>query len=62
MSTLWPRNKPLVQPPHFGRIGMQPEHAKPCPITADAQRAVAESQFKRQDVTKRLGQRAVVRG
>ena len=62
MSTLWPRNRQLNQPPHAGRISAQPEHAKPCPITADAQRAVAEAQFKRQDVTKRLGQRAVVRG
>ena len=59
MSTLWPRTKPLVQPPHFGRVGQQRE---PTPKADAAARAVRESQFKRQDVTKRLGQRAVVRG
>lgn len=61
MSTLWPRNKPLNQPPHAGRIGMQPEHAKPCPITADAQRAVAEAQHARKAKTIRHGARATVR-
>ena len=61
MSTLWPRNKPLNQPPHAGRIGMQPEHAKPCPITADAQRAVAEAQHARKAKTIKHGARATVR-
>ena len=59
MSTLWPRNRPLNQPPHAGRVGQQREPAQKADAAA---RAVRESQFKRQDVTKRLGQRAVVRG
>lgn len=47
--------------PHFGRIGAQPEHAKPCPITADAQRAVAEAQHARKAKTIKHGARATVR-
>ncbi len=61
MTTLWKRSKPMTQPPHFGRIGMQPEHAKPCPITADAQRAVAEAQHARKAKTIKNGARATVR-
>ena len=57
--SLWNRKRPLNQPPHFGRVGQQRE---PTPTADAAARAVRESQFKRQDVTKRLGQRAVVRG
>ena len=59
--SLWPRNKPLNQPSHYGRIGAQPEHAKPCPITADAQRAVAEAQHARKAKTIKHGARATVR-
>ena len=61
MTTLWKRSKPMTQPPHFGRIGAQPEHAKPCPITADAQRAVAEAQHARKAKTIKHGARATVR-
>ena len=61
MTTLWKRSKPMTQPPHFGRIGRQPEHAKPCPITADAQRAVAEAQHARKAKTIKHGARATVR-
>ena len=57
--SLWNPKKPLNQPPHFGRVGQQRE---PTPKADAAARAVRESQFKRQDVTKRLGQRAVVKG
>jgi hypothetical protein len=57
--SLWNRKRHLNQPPHFGRVGQQRE---PTPKADAAARAVRESQFKRQDVTKRLGQRAVVRG
>lgn len=57
--SLWNPKKPLNQPPHFGCVGQQRE---PTPKADAAARAVRESQFKRQDVTKRLGQRAVVRG
>ena len=59
MTTLWKRSKQMTQPPHFGRVSQQRE---PTPKADAAARAVRESQFKRQDVTKRLGQRAVVRG
>ena len=59
--SLWKRSKPMTQPPHFGRIGAQPEHAKPCPITADAQRAVAEAQHARKAKTIKHGARATVR-
>ena len=61
MSTAAPRRVRLTQPPHYGRIGAQPEHAKPCPITADAQRAVAEAQFERKAKTIKHGARATVR-
>ena len=57
--SLWNRKRHLNQPPHFGRVGQQRE---PTPKADAAARAVRESQFKRQDVTRRLGQRAVVRG
>ena len=59
--SLWKRSNPMTQPPHFGRIGAQPEHAKPCPITADAQRAVAEAQHARKAKTIKHGARATVR-
>lgn len=59
--SLWKRSKPMTQPPHFGRIGAQPEHAKPCPITADAKRAVAEAQHARKAKTIKHGARATVR-
>ena len=59
--SLWKRSKPMTQPPHYGRIGAQPEHAKPCPITADAQRAVAEAQHARKAKTIKHGARATVR-
>ena len=59
--SLWKRSKPMTQPPHYSRIGAQPEHAKPCPITADAQRAVAEAQHARKAKTIKHGARATVR-
>ena len=40
MSTLWPKNKPLNQPPHAGRIGAQTEHVRADPVQAAAERAV----------------------
>lgn len=61
MTTLWNRSKPMTQPPHYGRIGMQPDHDKPCPITADAKRAVAEAQHARKAKTIKHGARATVR-
>lgn len=40
---------------------MHSEHAKPCPITTDAQRAVAEAQHARKAKTILHGARATVR-
>lgn len=40
---------------------MHSEHAKPCPITTDAQRAVAEAQHARKAKTIKHGARATVR-
>lgn len=59
MTTLWKRSKQMTQPPHFGRVSQQRE---PAPKADTAAQAVRAAQFERQDVTKRLGQRAVVRG
>lgn len=56
-----PKRITLSQPPHYGRIGAQPEHAKPCPITAAATAAVKGAQFARQAKTVKHGARAVVR-
>lgn len=61
MSTLWPRNKPLNQPPHAGRIGMQPEHAKPCPVQAAAEATLRAVQWDREKKTRRNGAKATVR-
>ena len=57
--SLWPRNKPLTQPSHFGRLNSQPIHVRP---TADdtAKRVVQSAQFERITQTQRLGGRAVV--
>ena len=57
--SLWNRKRPMNQPPGFRQVGQQREAA---PKTDAAARAVRAAQFERQDVTKRLGQRAVVRG
>ena len=57
--SLWNPKKPLNQPPHFGRVGQQREAA---PKTDAAAQAVRASHFARMDTTRKLGQRAVVRG
>ena len=62
MSTLWPRNRPLNQPSHYGRIGAQHEQAKPCPIATDATAVVKGAQYDRQAKTIKYGGKAVVRG
>ena len=61
MTTLWNRKKPLSQPPHYGRIGYQPEQAKACPIATDATAVVKGAQFDRQAKTIKYGGKAVVR-
>ena len=57
--SLWNRKRNLNQPPHFGRVGQQRE---PTPKADAAARAVRASHFARMDTTRKLGQRAVVRG
>ena len=59
--SLWPRNKPLNQPPHAGRIGAQHEH--PARNTAaDKARSIHQgAQFDREHHTRKNGLRAVVR-
>lgn len=59
--SLWPRNRPLNQPPHRGRIGAQTEHVRVDPVQADAQRGVAEAQYERKAKTIKHGARATVR-
>lgn len=54
------KRKPLQQPPHYGRIGAQADHTRPCPVQAAAERAVGAAQFERQIKTTKHGSRAVV--
>lgn len=56
-----PRRVVLTQPPHYGRIGAQPEYDRACPIESAADRAVGAAQFERQYQTLKHGARAVVR-
>ena len=57
--SLWKRSKPMTQPPGFRQVGQQREVA---PKTDAAAQAVRASHFARMDTTRKLGQRAVVRG
>lgn len=57
--SLWNRKRPLNQPPGFRQVGQQREAA---PKTDAAAQAVRASHFARMDTTRKLGQRAVVRG
>lgn len=59
--SLWPRNRPLNQPPHAGRIGAQPEHAKPCPLKTKAEATLRAAQWDREKKTRRNGAKATVR-
>ena len=60
MTTLWPRSKPLSQPPGYGRVG---HHNTTAPKPDDAKRAVLAAQFDRDAAAARVGgRRAVVRG
>lgn len=61
MTTLWKRSKPMTQPPHYGRIGAQPEHAKPCPVQAAAEATLRAAQWDREKKTRRNGIKATVR-
>lgn len=61
MTTLWERSKPMTQPPHYGRIGMQPEHAKPCPLKAEAEATLRAVQLDREKKMRRNGAKATVR-
>ena len=57
--SLWNRKRPLNQPSGFRQVGQQREAA---PKTDAAAQAVRVAQFERMDTTRKLGQRAVVRG
>ena len=57
--SLWNRKRPLNQPPGFRQVGQQREAA---PKTDAAAQAVRASHFALMDTTRKLGQRAVVRG
>lgn len=61
MSTAAPRRVRLTQPPHYGRIGAQPEHAKPCPLKTDAEATLRAVQWDREKKTRRNGIKATVR-
>ena len=61
MSTLWPRNRPLNQPPHYGRIGTQPEHVRADPVQADALAVLRVAQWDREKKMRRNGAKATVR-
>lgn len=58
---LWGRNKPLNQPPGYGRVGYQHD-AKVSGGESEkaAQRALSHSQLERKHATQRHGGRAVV--
>lgn len=62
---LWDRNKPLNQPPGFGRVGFDTSinpQAQDGESEKAAQRAISNSQLQRDDATRRYGgRRAVVR-
>ena len=59
---LWGRNKPLNQPPSYGRVGYHAEKKAQTEAEKAANRAVNHSQFERGKATLRHGgSRAVVR-
>lgn len=60
--SLWNRNRPLNQPPHYGRVGAKQEQEKASQAQKDAARAVATSNFDRAHITRKQGMRAVVGG
>ena len=55
------KRKPLTQPPHYGRIGAQPEHVRADPVQADALAALKVAQWDREKKMRRNGARATVR-
>lgn len=60
---LWNRNKPLNQPPSYGRIGYVPEKKTDGESEKAAKRALSHSQLDRENATLRQGgRRAVVTG
>ena len=62
MSTLWPRNKPMQQPPHFRQVGAQNTQPKQDAAEAQARHAHIGAQRARFQKTEKHGARAVVRG
>lgn len=59
--SLWPRNKPMSQPPHYGRVGAQHERPARDAVQYDAKRAIDASHSERWHKTRKHGLRAVVR-
>ena len=59
--SLWPRNRPLNQPPHAGRVGMQDAPTKTCPVNAAADATIRTAQWDREQKTRRIGAKATVR-
>ena len=41
--SLWPRNKPLAQPPHFGRVSAVIAHTNP--VVCPAERAAINAEY-----------------
>jgi hypothetical protein len=58
--SLWPRNKPLAQPPSFGRV-TTPDNTARDYAAASAQVAHKGAQFDRLTHTKKYGLRACVK-
>lgn len=59
MSSLWPRNKPMSQPPHFGRLAARDEAKRDDAQTA-AKGVHLAAQFERAHKTRKFGMRATV--
>lgn len=55
------RRVALTQPPHYGRIGAQPEHVRVDPVKADALAALRVAQWDREKKMRRNGAKATVR-
>lgn len=59
--SLWPKNKPLNQAAHYGRVGAQQLPARVSAAEHGAAKAVRDSQIDRERQTLKYGARATVR-
>lgn len=55
------RRVKLTQPPHYGKIGKQPETAKPCQVATEAEATLRAVQWDREKKMRRNGAKATVR-